>query len=440
VVSDHLRVLRRLQDFRRRIAPPGPTREKWLRSLYVPLARLVPRRWRVRISRPHPAIPVITWFADTGVEQFRHRPIRRILLLKIDHLGDFVVGLRAMRQIRDGFPDAHITLVCASWNQAWAQQLGWFDKIVTFDFFSAMNRNWSVTAADLTARYEAFAALPLDSYDLAVDLRHDADTRPCLYRIDAAFRAGFHAPALAGLPYLDLALPMTEGVLPSHDPTAPLQADLRLQVLTGAVVAAFAPPRLHPITGLLAARRIPPVRPFAILAIGAGDPIRYWPIERYGEVGRELVARHDLDIVVLGGSAEQTDAGRLVALLPRERVRTAIGMPLADLPTLVGDATLCICNGSGISHLAAALGVPTVCVLSGASRMHVWHPAGANVVSIGGMTPCQPCGLKQVADCPWDVACLMVVSTAHVLDACERLLAACKPLVAVAQNATGTTG
>jgi ADP-heptose:LPS heptosyltransferase len=254
-------------------------------------------------------------------------------------------------------------------------------------------------------------------------LRHDADTRPCLYRIDAAYRAGFHAPAQAGLPFLDLAVPLMEGIQPQSDPTKPLQAELRLQVLASAVVAALAPPNQHPVAALLTTHSNPRSRAFAILAIGAGDPIRCWPIERYGEVGRELIARYNLDVVVLGGPSDQADADWLAALLPQERVRTVVGAPLAGLPSLVAEAALCVCNGSGISHLAAALGVPTVCVLSGASRMDVWHPAGARVVSMGGMTACQPCSLKHPADCPWEVACLLVISTTHVLDACEQLLA-----------------
>ena len=416
-------VVEQLQSFRRWIAAPESTREKWLRQIYVPLFLMMPSKLRTRLLLKRPGHPVITYLTSLGVSRFRRSSIRRILLLKLDHLGDFIVGLRATRLIRDSFPNSHITLVCASWNRTWAQQLGWFDRIVVFDFFSAMNRDWSGTEIDLMARYNSISSLPLESYDLAVDLRHDPDTRPCLYRIDATYRAGFHAPAHTGLPSLDLALPMTEGVLPSNDPTKPLQAELRLHVLAAAVVAAFAPPERHPVEALLTTHTAALGRSFAILAIGAGDPIRCWPIERYGEVGRELIARHDLEIVVLGGPSDQADADRLAALLPQERVRMVIGTPLADLPSLVAEATLCVCNGSGISHLAAALGVPTVSILSGTSSMHVWHPAGASVISIGGMTSCQPCSLKQPTDCPWDVACLMAVSTSHVLGACEQLLA-----------------
>jgi ADP-heptose:LPS heptosyltransferase len=366
-------------------------------------------------------IPVITYFRD---DNFRERPIRRILVLKLDHIGDFILGMPAMRRIREGFPDAHITLVCATWNRGWAEQVGWFDRIVCFDFFSSLNRNWSGTQVDLQARYDAVALLPLETYDLAVDLRYDTDTRPCLYRVDTKHRAGFYAPPSEGLPYLDLVLPLTEGGLSERGPAEAMPAGLRLQLLAVAIIAAFSPPRRHPAEALLTASPRGVQRPFAVLALSAGDPIRCWPIERYGEVGRELIARHGLDIVVLGGAVEQEDAVQLAASLPQERVRTVIDKPLVDLPLLIANAALCVCNGSGVSHLAASLGVPTVCILSGAARMSVWRPVGPNAVSIGGMTSCQPCQLKYASDCPWGVDCLTAVSTAHVLDACDRLLTA----------------
>jgi ADP-heptose:LPS heptosyltransferase len=413
-----------LREFRRRIAPPGSRREKLARLFYVPVVMGLPRRWRTRLHPEPKMVPELEYIEGLGVRNSRHQSIRSIILFKLDHIGDLIVGMRAMRQIREGFLDAHITLVCASWNRAWAERLGWFDRVVCFDFFSPLNRNWSGTADDLNTLYDMVGGLELDSYDLAVDLRHDVDTRPCLYRIRAKYRAGFYAPAQEGWPHLDLILPLTEGVSAEGVPLKPLHADLRLQVLAGAVVSAFVAPRPHPAEALVVSHRGMGERAVAVLAIGAGDPIRCWPIERYGEVGRVLIARHGLDIVILGGLLDQADAAVLARLLPRDRVRIRLGEPLAALPQLMATAVLCVCNGSGMSHLAAALAVPTVCVLGGTTRMDVWHPAGPNVISIGGRTPCQPCGLKHACDCPWEVACLTSITTDHVVAACDRLLEA----------------
>ena len=416
-------VMRCLQAARRWLAPQGSMREKWARSVYVPILAPGPQSARRRLKSVGRVVPEIVYLRDVGVEDFKPTQIRRIVVLKLDHIGDLILGMRALRTLRDGFPAAHITLVVASWNEALARNLPWLDRIVCFDFFTPLNRDWSATSAVLKTLYDGIEKLPLGPCDLAIDLRHDADTRPCLYRLDADYRAGFYAPREAGLPYLDLILPISEGIGVGDRRSSSLHADLRLQMLASAVVAAFAPPLPHPALALVAPQTRVTTRRFAVLAIGAGDPIRCWPIERYAELGRALIAQHRLDIVALGGPADQANVMQLAELLPREGVRTVVGAPLPEVSQLIAGSALCVCNGSGMSHLAAALGVPTVCILGGTTRMEVWRATGPNVISIGGRTPCQPCGLREAKECPWNVACLTAIQTVHVLGACERLLA-----------------
>jgi ADP-heptose:LPS heptosyltransferase len=410
-----------LQRLRRRIAPPHSRREKIARLAYVPILELLPSRWHMRLRGREAVAPHVERIAGLAVSG----SILEIVIFKLDHLGDLILGLPALQVLREGFPDARITLVCASWNIAWGRQLGCFDRIVGFDFFSRLNRDWLPTALSLQSLYESVRLLPLERYDLAVDLRHDPDTRGCLFRVDARYRAGFFAPAEDGLPYLDLMLPSTEGITVAPGQVHSMHAELRLRLLAHAVVATFGPDRRpHPAPALLRQPGHLAGPRFAVLAIGAGDPIRCWPLERYAEIGRALIAGHRLRIVVLAGPSEGAEAEALAASLPADWVRTEIGRDLRELPDLVARAALCVCNGSGVSHLAAALGVPTLCILGGTTRMDVWHPVGPHVESLGGVTSCQPCGLKRAEQCPWGVACLDVVSVRDVLDAAERLLGA----------------
>jgi len=411
-----------LQKLRRSIAPPGSLRETLLRRLYAPFLTALPKNPFDPDRLPQTMQAELVTLHDPGLVDCRPTPINRIIVLKLDHIGDMILGMRAMHHLREAFAGAHITLICASWNRNLAEQTRMFDDIHCFDFFPALHRDWTAPDQPPTALYDRIKDLPLSTYDLAIDLRHDADTRPCLYRIPAKFRAGFHASAEAGLPPLDLMLPATEAFAAGDATLHSLHAELRLQLLASAAIATFAPKSPHPLKSLVPQAENPPGRKRAILAIGAGDPIRVWPIDRYAEVARNLIADHGLEIVILGGPAEQQDADRLKTLLAPLPAEIAIGLPLERLPAAIAEASLCVCNGSGISHMAAALGVPTVCILGGTSRMEVWHPAGAHAISLGGRTSCQPCGLKHAPDCPWHVACLSIIQPAHVIAACTQLL------------------
>jgi len=137
----------------------------------------------------------------TRVERpaIRHR--RRILILKLDHLGDFVMGLPALHRARALFRDAHLTLVVGSWNLEMARSLDLADEILCFDAFP---RNSAEEEPDVAGKRALFDRLLPDRYDLAVDLRTDTDTRTLLARVNASVKAGIGRKT--DFPFLDVPL------------------------------------------------------------------------------------------------------------------------------------------------------------------------------------------------------------------------------------------
>jgi ADP-heptose:LPS heptosyltransferase len=343
-----------------------------------------------------------------------------ILILSLAHIGDFVLSLRALEKIRRGFPESQITLVSASWNAEWARRTGFFERVVSFDFFSKLNRNWNGPDPQV---YDSFGTLSLSAYDIAVDLRHDPDTRPCLYRVDAKVRAGFEAPVEVGRPHLDLILPNIERLPLSNGMEYSLHAELRLELLADAVVNAYASrERVHPVSLLSPVATEKSSRPFAVLSLSAGDPIRCWPPKRFAEVARKLIGERRLDIVLVGGSAEKEAVETVASNLPADRVTAVVDLPLVDLPALIAQSSLLVGLGTGVTHLSATLGVPTVAILSGVSPLSVWRPVGPHVIALTGEMPCSPCIFREEKQCPFGVACLNAITSDHVTVAIDRLL------------------
>jgi ADP-heptose:LPS heptosyltransferase len=408
-----------ISRLRRRVAPVGSRRENLARALYVPMAEALKRR-ALRNIVPNPRCRMLSGQMLQGTT-LPSRP--RILLLKLDHLGDFIVGLPAMQQVRQHFADARITLVCAPWNRDWAEKSGLFDQVVAFDFFAT-----SIAAAHALAdhHYQAFAALGLPAFDLAIDLRHDPDTRPLLARVNASYRAGFYAPWAAGGAGLDISLPDMEHISLAQGSGRPVLNLLRLKLLVHAVIdslpLAGAKPSPHPALRLRRQAATGLTRPYAILAPGAGSPIRVWDIANMIAVGQELIGQYGLDIVVTGGKGEQASAAALIQALPTGRVSDRTGLDLADLPDLLAGATLYIGNDTGPTHLAAALGVATIGILSGVPYADVWRTLGPKVVVVHGQTDCSPCHLIHPEFCPHNVACMRVITPDKVLQACAQLL------------------
>jgi hypothetical protein len=139
----------------------------------------------------------------TRVEVEARPRLSRVLLLKLDHMGDFIMGLPALERARALFADAEITLVVGSWNLDMARSLGLADRVVAFDVFP---RNSSEEEVDVPGKAALFQQAFPEPYDLAVDLRSDPDTRFLLRLAKAALRAGIGTRAQ--FPFLDIFLPV----------------------------------------------------------------------------------------------------------------------------------------------------------------------------------------------------------------------------------------
>ena len=157
----------------------------------------------------------------------------KILVIKLDHLGDFIIGLPAMERLRKEFPNAEITLVCGEWNRPTAELTGLFDEVKTYQFFSRNCKNGDKGPSASVSQFEESVA---GSYDLAIDMRVDEDTRFLLKHVNARIRCGIGAREQ--FPFLDVILSLDhEGrwcapLSPSRISISPDAFDSRMQVQT----------------------------------------------------------------------------------------------------------------------------------------------------------------------------------------------------------------
>jgi len=180
-------------------------------DIVLVLQRLAPPDWPLADRPPTFPQPLFGDAPDYAFEPVRTRIERdrgfapeRILILKLDHLGDFVIGLPALARLRDLFPDAHFTMMVGGWNKDAAEELGLFDEVVPFDAFP---RNSSEEEPDPRGVAASFHERLSDrAFDLAIDFRTDHDTRFLLRNVNATRKAGLGTRAQ--FPFLDIFLPI----------------------------------------------------------------------------------------------------------------------------------------------------------------------------------------------------------------------------------------
>lgn len=163
--------------------------------------------------------------------------------------------------------------------------------------------------------------------------------------------------------------------------------------------------------------------PLVALAPGAAyGSARRWPADRFAALAQALAG--DGMRPVLVGSAKDIPTGRKIesSLGDSRTVLNLIGR--TDLPTLAGvlvNARALVANDSGAMHLGAALGVPLTAVF-GPTDERVTGPRASSSQQVEVLTHqvwCRPCRLRT---CPIGHGCMRGIHVNAVLEAARRML------------------
>ncbi|WP_216332137.1 glycosyltransferase family 9 protein [Rhizobium sp. X9] len=343
----------------------------------------------------------------------------KILIIKLDHIGDFILSLPAIKLLRDAWPNGHYTIVCSPTNSGLAKASGYFDDVKEYNFFAQLSQD--VKKADMSA-FSQIRDIVGEEYDIAIDLRHDQDTRPILAFVDAKIKAGYQTHGKQFVP-LDVSLPPIPERSGLHKSPHNIR---RLMLLCSHVVNSVKTLEFEAGHALIAAGQFEfpwAGGKYAILAPGGGTLAKKWSAEKFSELAVRLSQSHGLRIVVLGGAQEKEYGEAISKALPEGKVFDLTGnLPLVDMATVSAGAAVFVGTDTGATQLAALLGTPTVAVFSGVADVNLWQPVGTNVEVVRRPIPCSPCYIARIENCVQDHACMNDIQVDHVYKAAESLM------------------
>jgi ADP-heptose:LPS heptosyltransferase/GT2 family glycosyltransferase len=357
-----------------------------------------------------------------GRPLFERERIRNILAVKLDHIGDFITALPALRRLQHHFPHARVYLLAAPGVSELSSLASGLAGTIEFGFFFARSGLGQRALSDADFRSLRQRLHPY-RFDLAVDFRKAPETRPILLHSGARWLAGFDHNGQ--FPWLDIVAEWETDV-PGVRKRSHIGEDLLRLVDAVATAGETAPDLpLHPGRAAYLAFPAVPGRKRVCVQPGAGSAIRQWPAAHFAVLIDLLAGGYDVEILLVGSEEEADIAEDVMARVERrEVVRSLAGkIGLGELPQLLASADLFVGNNSGPKHLAAGLGVPTIGVHSGTVDPREWGPAGTNAVAIRKNMVCSPCYFSDARDCPRDLACLTELQPVDVYELCRRMLA-----------------
>jgi asparagine synthase (glutamine-hydrolysing) len=355
------------------------------------------------------------------------RPPSRIVVYRIGQLGDTIVALPAMWAIKENFPGAELTLLCDQHphsNYILASDL-LRDAGIFHDFLAYPVEKLGTSSARRAT--ELLRELRRRKFDTLVYLAPSARSPARVRRDKWFFRASGISTfiGMSGFPRFQT----KSGNAPLA--TAPRESELLLlRLRESGLRVSLQNPRFDLGFGdreekevarwLESQPQSDGERRWIAVGPGSKMPAKQWPLERYDEVVRDLIATFDIWPVVFGGAEDREIGEGLIERWGRgSNAAGALGVREAGVA--LKRCLLYLGNDTGTMHLAAAAGVPCVALFSSRERPGLWYPAGSQNQVFRSEIDCEGCGLKVCLT--RDIECLRRIEPQAVFAACAELLA-----------------
>jgi ADP-heptose:LPS heptosyltransferase len=170
-----------------------------------------------------------------------------------------------------------------------------------------------------------------------------------------------------------------------------------------------------------------PAFPIVLLNPNASDivPLRRWPVERFLDLGRRLLA-HDpqLTLFITGSPAERIEAEALAKALGDRTYSVAGQTTVRELIVLYTLADVLVTNDSGPGHFATLTSIDSI-VLFGPETPHLFGGLGERTHTLWAGLACSPCVNAinhRFSPCTNNV-CMQAITTDAVFAEVERCLA-----------------
>jgi heptosyltransferase-2/heptosyltransferase-3 len=344
-----------------------------------------------------------------------HQP-SRILVVRVDHIGDAILTTPALAALRSTFRTAEITVVCGSWSVDVFRANPNINRVMIVDCpWWTRKRTGHVGWRNYIAFLRSVAALRRDKFDLMVDFR--GDLRHVIW-----FGVFTGVPRLAGIDRIG-----TRSLLDISSRPNELdhEIDRSLSVARALGASEVTPPVTIPINQenrRIAARLVADHGSYIVLHTG-GKLVNRWPIDRFIALLHALLQRQDLSILIIGGPEDEADACRLAELDPRRVLIAVNQLTIPSVAAVIESAAAYIGGDSGPMHLLHMVRTPAV-LLFGPTPPGRFAPRRPGIHVIAARQCCSEdlheiC--SRVGEGMWS-ACMQSLLLESVLDAVSRIL------------------
>lgn len=338
--------------------------------------------------------------------------VRKILVCKLDHIGDVLLATPTVEAIRKMFPQAHVTMMVREASNQVLKDNPDIDEVRIYD------AAW-LTRKARTPNWKSFVrlirSLRKERYDVFFDLRGDVFVIVMAFLSRIPLRVGFGSMGLGFLLTHEVEVRHAMPPLGRHQVEILFEAVKRL----GCQQPVTAPKLFVSSDEREKANALMPHHHSLIIGfhIGAGDPTRLWALDRYAQVMNLVKEKYNSAVVLVGGKEDNVLIEQMKPLLACEPLNLT-GLSITETAAIIEKCDLFIGNNSSQIHLAAAIGTPVIVLHTTSLDSRRWRAYGDNVRVIEKEVFCSYCE-KRTCD---DMRCMSLITVAEVMEHIDQMV------------------
>ncbi len=254
-------------------------------------------------------------------------PSPEFLIVRTDRLGDVVLTLPMARAIKNALPNAHVTFLASEYTRPIIERCPDVDEIRTINTKTSF---WNIIRQ--FGKSDA-AFFPSPRFQLAL----------------AAFLA--RVPKRIGTGYRWYSFLFSDKIYEHRKTAEHHEAEYNLRMLASVGITADAgelpniklqSPEIQFVDQWIVEQLGGINAKFAVLHITSGGSTQPWPVQKFIEVGRAIVERYGISIVLTGVNADANIIGIALASIGTDRAIPFVGHSILELAALLERATIMI--------------------------------------------------------------------------------------------------
>ena len=291
--------------------------------------------------------------------------VKKILLIRIDHLGDALLLRPVLLALRRSQPKLQIHLLTTLENRPVFQLDSFIDRVISLPV------HWfqkNVSFLNVLVSYcKLILKMRSEHYDAVIDFRGDVRVNLLMVFAGIPIRLGYGDTG--------------GGWMLTHER---LKDEKDHQVILNQKILCdwirvddnlMNLPVSYPVdTVSKLNEQISKVVkwPYAVVHMGAGNPLKEWPVDCFKTLLEKVCLSGLVKVFFLVGSSEERK--RTTMSFSENIIDLRGRTDLHELACLLDGALVFIGNDSGPAHIAAAQGIPVIVLASSTNDIQVWHP------------------------------------------------------------------